>query len=69
MKDSLAYDFIKKMPKKLNTKLGENALKIWTKTKNFTDKSTFKWSIIILDEATNQLDYNSSKIIKIQLKN
>ena len=27
-KASLAYDFIKKMPKKFNTKLGENALKV-----------------------------------------
>ena len=28
MKSTLAYEFINKMPKKFNTKLGENGLKV-----------------------------------------
>jgi ABC-type bacteriocin/lantibiotic exporter with double-glycine peptidase domain len=70
-KDSLAYDFIKKMPKKFNTKLGENALKVSGGQKQrilLTRALLSNSSIIILDEATNQLDYNTTKIIKNSIR-
>jgi len=66
-KSSLAYDFIKKMPKQFNTKLGENGLKISGGQKQrilLTRALISDSSIIILDEATNQLDSFTSGHIK-----
>ena len=56
-----AYEFIKSMPKNFNTYVGENAVKISGGQKQrilLTRALLANSEIIILDEATNQLDEN-----------
>jgi ABC-type multidrug transport system fused ATPase/permease subunit len=70
-KATLAYEFIKKMPKKFNTKLGENALKVSGGQKQrilLTRALLSNSNIIILDEATNQLDAITSEYIKNSIR-
>ncbi len=70
-KATLAYKFINKMPKKFHTKLGENGLKISGGQKQrilLTRALLSDSSIIILDEATNQLDEITSEYIKNSIK-
>lgn len=70
-KATLAYKFINKMPKKFHTKLGENGLKIsgGQKQRILLSRALLSdSSIIILDEATNQLDEISSEYIKNSIK-
>lgn len=70
-RSTLTYDFIRKMPKKFNTKLGENGLKIsgGQKQRLLLARALLSdSSIIILDEATNQLDTITSKYIKNSIK-
>ena len=61
------YDFISSLPKKFHTNIGENALKIsgGQKQRILLARALLSDSeIIILDEATNQLDNKSLEIIK-----
>ena len=68
---TLAYEFINKMPGKFNTKLGENGLKVSGGQKQrilLTRALLSNSSIIILDEATNQLDEITREYIKNSIK-
>ena len=68
---SKSLNFINKMPNKFNTKLGENAVKIsgGQKQRILLARALLSdSSIIILDEATNQLDTITSKYIKNSIK-
>ncbi len=70
-KSTLAYEFINKMPGKFNTKLGENGLKVsgGQKQRILLARALLSdSSIIILDEATNQLDEITSEYIKNSIK-
>ncbi len=67
----VAYDFIKSMPKKFGTYIGENAIKIsgGQKQRILLARALLADSeIIILDEATNQLDEKSLKFIRNTIK-
>ncbi len=67
----LAYEFIKSMPKNFNTHIGENAIKIsgGQKQRILLARALLANSeIIILDEATNQLDEKSLKFIQNTIK-
>ena len=68
---SMAYNFINKLPKKFNAKLGENALKIsgGQKQRILIARAILSDAeIIILDEATNQLDYTTHQYVKNTIK-
>ena len=68
---SMAFNFIYKMPNKLNTKLGENAVKIsgGQKQRILLARALLSNSeILILDEATNQLDHMTYLYIKKTIK-
>lgn len=66
-----AYEFIRVMPKNFNTYIGENAVKIsgGQKQRILLARALLADSeIIILDEATNQLDEKSLKFIRNTIK-
>ncbi len=68
---AMAFDFVNAMPKKLNTNIGENAVKISGGQKQrilLARAILANTKIIIMDEATNQLDEKSLKYINNAIK-